>query len=133
MSDVETTTTVPVPVEKKEPEYMPGNRGELGVATAALTLKQMYHAAHAQREEAGDKKNPHKKIWVINSHAPSLKQFARKLAAGGDATAKDWFAHKKGFLNAKRSDANEKKTRESASATKLGRKKSKSGGAAGSK
>jgi hypothetical protein len=131
MSEVKETAPQ-VATEKKEPEYMPGDRGELGQPTASLTMKQRYHAAHFTREDAGDKRNPHKKVWVINSHAPSLKQFARKLLAQKDEVAVAWFGNKNGALNAKRSDANEKIQREAASATKLGRKKSKnSGGSSG--
>ncbi len=109
--------------ELTEEERPRGDRGIVGEPTAALTLKQRYHEAHFQRVDAEDKHNPTKRRWVKNPGAPSLKQFARELLASGDATAKEWFAHKRGSLNASRSDANLKAAREAASATKTAKRK----------
>lgn len=110
-------------VEKKEPEYQRGVRGNIGTTTAALTIKQMYHAAHFKRVDAEDKRNPNKKVWVKNTGAPSLKMFARKLVAAGDLNAKDFFSHKSGSLNAKRSDVNAKAAAEARLATKSAKHK----------
>ena len=114
-----------VHTDKKTEDKPRGERGFVGEATAALTLKQMYHQAHFQRVDAEDKRNPNKKVWVQNPGAPSLKRFARKLVASGDTVAKDFFANKKGAKNAQRSEANIKKAMESGSATKLKKKASK--------
>jgi hypothetical protein len=85
----------------------------------------MYHAKHFVREDAGDKRNTHKKVWVKHPGAPSLKQFARQLIASGDQTAKDWMDHKHGSLNAERSDANQALTKVVAAATKSSKKATK--------
>lgn len=106
-----------------------GDRGVVGEATAALTIKQRYHEAHFKRVDAEDKHNPTKKVWFKVEGAPSLKQFARKLLANGDPVAKDWFARKRGSMNAQRSDANIKAAREAAAATKLERRKKSAGNA----
>ena len=102
----QTTEAAPVPEAPKTEERPRGNRGELGVATAALTLKQMWHAAHFTRKDVGDKHNPRKRVFVRNHGAPSLKKYARELAKSGNQVAKDWFAHKAGSLNTERTDAN---------------------------
>jgi hypothetical protein len=109
-------------------EYKPGNRGELGVATASKTIKRQYHLAHFDLVDAEDKRNPNKKRWVKHPKAPSLKKFAHELASQGDIVAKNWFEQKGGALNAKRSDANEALTVTIAAATRLSHRKSSAGG-----
>lgn len=86
-----------------------GERGELGVATASLTIKQR---------------------WLASKTGTSLKAYARNLAKSGDANAKEWLGNKAGAKNQKRSSANATAAKAAAAATKLGRKKSKSGGKA---
>lgn len=104
-----------------------GDRGSVGQPTAALTVKQMYHTAFFKRVDAEDKQNPNKKVWVKSEGAPSLKQFARQMLAKGDATTKDWFAHKHGSMNAKRSETNIALAKTTAQATKAERHKRSSG------
>lgn len=89
-----------------------GDRGIVGKATSACTLKQRWAEAK--------KTNPRL----------SLKQFARGLVKTGDQNAKDWFAHKKGSLNMKRAEANAITARAAGAATKLKKrtKKAKEGG-----
>lgn len=115
-------------VEKKEEERSPGPRGELGTATAGLSIRQKWHEAHFNRVSAEDKHNPTKRLWVRKGGAPSLKQFARQLLKDGDPIAKEWFANKRGAKNQKPSDANIKAAKEAAMASKAARKKSKGGG-----
>lgn len=112
-------------VETNEQDRPRGERGEVGEATAGLTIKQKYHQTYFTRVDADDKHNPNKRVWVKNEGAPTLKQFARHLAKDGDQVAKDWFAHKRGSMNAKRSDANIKAAKEAASATKAAKRKTK--------
>lgn len=114
-------------LKEKVEERPRGDRGVVGEATAGLTIKQMYHEAHFKRVDAEDKNNPSRRVWVKNEGAPSLKQFSRKLLVSGDPVAKDWFAHKRGSMNAKRSDANIKAAHEAAFATKTERHKRSSG------
>lgn len=113
--------------EKKVADRTPGQKGELGVATAGLTVKQMYHRAHFQRVDAEDKGNPNKKRWIKNPDAPSLKQFARQLLVKGDTTVNEWLAHKNGSLNQARTDKNIADAKAAASATKMERRKRSSG------
>lgn len=119
------TDQAPVPEAPKQEANPPGERGEVGQPTAALTLKQRWHAAHFTRKDVGDKHNPRKRVWVRNHGAPSLKRYARELAKSGDVNAKDWFAHKSGSLNAERTDAN--KTRISLEKQKTREAKRKKG------
>lgn len=55
----------------------------------------------------------------------SLKEFARRLAANGDQSAKDWFAYKLGALNESRSEKNKIRIVAEKNATKLSKKKKK--------
>jgi hypothetical protein len=89
---------------EKKPEVVRGDRGEVGTATPGLTMRQR---------------------WAESGQSVSLKTFARGLVREGDPVAKSWFANKRGFLNKKRSEANEKAAREAAAATKLTKKKVK--------
>ena len=120
-------TTVQVKEEVKV-ERAPGARGEPGQPTAALTIRQMWH--HAFFERVGGHGNRREWVVKLGVNAPSLKRFARGLVAKGDQVAKDWFAHKKGSLNLKRSDANEKAAREAFIATKTERRKKAANNAA---
>jgi hypothetical protein len=104
-----------------------GERGELGQATAAQTLKQLYHQACFKRVDAEDKHNPGKKVWIKNPDAPSLKQFARELRGENLDVAALWFNHKKGSANTKRSDANIASAKAAGTATKMERRKKSAG------
>lgn len=99
-------------------EIQRGPSGEVGKPTASLTIKQMWHEKHFRLEEPADGKNPRRQVWVARGGAPSLKQFARQLVSAGDATAQDWFAHKAGVLNEKRSDKNSIAASAAATATR---------------
>lgn len=116
----------PQAVETKEVSR--GDRGEVGQATAGLTIKQRWHAEAFKRVDAEDKGNPNKRKFVRIPGTPSLKAFARALAKAGDPVAKDWFAHKLGSLNAKRSDTNIKAALEARNATKMAKRKKKGEG-----
>jgi len=108
--------------EEKKQERTRGDRGELGKATAGLTMKQRWHEANFKRVDADNKRNPGKRIYVRNPGAVSLKAFARALAKEGDAVAKEWLANKLGAKNQGRSDANIKAARETSQATKAAKK-----------
>ena len=69
-----------------------------------------------------------KKRWASDGQGVGLKEYARKLAAGGDQMAIDWFAHKKGSLNQLVSDKNKARIALEKSASKLARSKKKGGG-----
>lgn len=115
------------PETPKTEEHAPGQRGELGVATASLTIKQRWHEAHFTLKDVGDKHNPRKRVWVRNHGAPSLKRYARDLAKSGDANAKDWFAHKTGSLNENRSEKNRSRISLESQASKAARRKKSQG------
>lgn len=121
----QTTEAAPAPEAPKTEEHPRGDRGEVGQATAGLTIKQRWHEAHFTLKDVGDKHNPRKRVWVRNHGAPSLKRYARDLAKSGDTLAKDWFAHKSGSLNTERTDAN--KTRISLEKQKTREAKRKKG------
>jgi hypothetical protein len=87
----------------KKLEKVKGERGEIGEATASLSIKKMWRAN-------------------LVGH-PSLKRYARQLMAKGDALAKDWFAHKRGSMNAQRTDANKSRASLERQATKASRRK----------
>lgn len=118
----------PVETKKAEPEApVRGDRGEVGVATAALKLRQLWHEAHFTRKDVGDKNNPVKRIWVPNHGAPSLKRFARELLKAGDAVAKEWFANKRGAKNQKRTEKNQARVNLEKQASKAARRKKSQG------
>lgn len=119
--------TAPEPEAPKTEERPPGDRGELGVATAGLTIKQRWHEAHFTLKDVGDKHNPRKRVWVRNHGAPSLKKYARELAKSGDANAKDWFANKSGAKNEERSEKNRSRVALEAQASKAARRKKSQG------
>jgi hypothetical protein len=117
------------PSPKKEKEVTRGDRGELGTATAGLTIWQRWREAHFTRENANNKHNPNKRVYVRNAGPPvSLKAFARTLLKEGDPVAKEWFANKRGAKNQKRSDANIKAAMEARTATKAAKRKKKGEG-----
>ena len=120
-------TETPAPEAPKTEERPRGDRGELGQATAGLTIKQRWHEAHFTLKDVGDKHNPRKRVWVRNHGAPSLKRYARDLAKSGDTVAKDWFAHKSGSLNAERTDANKTRISLEKQATKTAKRKKSQG------
>lgn len=98
MSETETTELTPV----KESEVTRGARGELGVASAGLTMRQRWHSAKP---------------------GISLKRFARQLLKDGDAVAKEWFANKRGAKNAKRDDKSLQRIMSERTATKASKRK----------
>lgn len=111
-----------------EPQAIPpGDRGEVGVATAGDTVKRMWHEEHHVLQDVGDKHNPRKQLWVKRAGAPSLKKYAKALAASGNDVAKKWYANKAGAMNAKRSDANLARAATEASASKAARRKKSQG------
>lgn len=114
--------------QPKKKEETRGDRGELGVATAGLTIRQRWHEAHFTRVNAGLKQNPNKRIFVRNPGAPSLKAFARALAKESDPVAQAWLANKLGAKNQKRSDSNIKAAMEARTATKAAKRKKKGDG-----
>jgi hypothetical protein len=114
---------VEVESETKDQEVPPGPRGELGVATTSLTIKQQWHEATHVLEDVGDRHNPRKQEWVRKAGTPSLKQYARQLLASGNELAKDWFARKGGSMNAKRSDSNLSRASAEATASRAARRK----------
>ncbi len=120
-------------VEKQEEtkEVARGDRGELGVATPALTIRQMWHEAHFTRKDVGDKHNPRKRVYVRNHGAPSLKRYARELAKSGNQVAKDWFANKLGAKNAERSEKNRSRISLEKQASKAARRKKSQGNKGG--
>lgn len=97
MSDTKVT-------EEKVSTVSRGDRGELGTATAGLQMRQR---------------------WAAEAGGGSLKQFARRLLKAGDPIAQEWFANKRGALNAKRTDANIKAAKETSMASKAARTKKK--------
>lgn len=125
----EKVETVETPeTEATETQEVPrGNRGELGVASAGDTLKQMWHAEHHVLEDVGDAHNPRKQVWVPKVGSPSLKKYAKQLAASGNAVAKEWFANKSGAKNATRTEANTKRIDLERSASKAARRKKSQG------
>ena len=105
MIDMEDTTVVEVAAVTQSSK---GERGEVGTASAAQTLK---------------------KLWHFEGGNLSLKQFARGLSstkndnrAEHKQVAQEWLKNKAGGKDAKRSEANQIRTRAEASATKLSRK-----------
>jgi hypothetical protein len=124
MSETVETKEKPEKVEKKEDKWPQGPRGEVGEASAGLRIRQMWHEAHFKRV-ASESGNPRKRVYVPMAKAPSLKQFARQLAASGDAVAKEWLAHKKGSLNKERTPENTARIALEKQATMAARKKTK--------
>jgi hypothetical protein len=114
--------------EKQSVQEVRGERGELGVATASLTIKQCWHEEHFNLVDTSDKSHPHRRSYVKKPGVPSLKKFARALAKDGDQNAKEWLSNKLGGKAQKRSDTNIKAARETSMASKLARKSKKSGG-----
>lgn len=115
------------PVVVKQQEHVRGDKGEVGQATAGLTIKQAYHHTHFTRISAEDKRNPNKQEWKRNSNAPSLKQFARAQVLKGDPVAKDWLDHKNGSMDQSRTDANVALTKIISAATHLEKRKKSAG------
>jgi len=108
-------------------EVVRGDRGVVGEASAAVTLKQMWHEATHSLEETADKTNPNRQSWVRNRGTLSLKQFAKSKAKESDKIAKEWFANKAGAKNEERSDKNKKRVYEEKVASKSARKKAGAG------
>lgn len=124
MTEENKSSTIETVAATEAPQEIPrGPSGQVGEPTAALTIKQRWHAESFHSVDAGDKYNPRKRAWVRNKGAVSLKRFARQLLATGDQVAKDWFAGKAGADASKRTDANIKAAREAAVATRLERRK----------
>lgn len=112
--------------EQQEMAPVKGPRGEIGKATASLTLRQLWHAAYFRKVSIKDDKGTHIRFDLVpNPGGPSLKTFARSLVKDGNQIAKDWFAHKHGSLDQKRSEKNAMDAKAAASATKQERRKKK--------
>lgn len=71
--------------EEQEVRNERGERGQVGEATAAGTVKSLWHKAYFIKDKQGLTRKP---------QTPSLKAFARTLVKEGDTTAQSWFAHK---------------------------------------
>src|ERR1035437_8551508 len=119
MSEVEVVEKVVV----ETVEVPRGDRGDVGVATAALTLKQLWHASTHVLVDVGDRHNPRKQQFVRKAGSDSLKRFARKLLLAKDPLAVDWFSRQRGSMNEKRTDANRMRANLERQATKAGRSK----------
>jgi len=82
-----------------------GNRGEVGTATAGLSIRN---------------------LWRASGSNMRLKAFARQLLKGPDKdkalVAREWMSNKNGGKNAKRSDANIKAAIEASSKSKAKKK-----------
>lgn len=85
-------------------ERTKGNRGDVGIATAGLTIKQMWRGSKTRLR---------------------LRAFARDLVKQKNQVAIDWFAHKSGSLNQNRSDKNVARVLIERQATKAAHRKSK--------
>ena len=111
--------------EAAAPQEVPrGPRGEVGTASPADQIKLMWHEEHFLVDDVGHAKNPRKQAWKPkHSNIPSLKRYARQLAASGNETAQAWFANKGGKLNAERTDANKARVATERTASKSARKK----------
>lgn len=123
MSEDNTTVAVVETTEKQR-----GPKGELGVATPALTLKARWHAEHFKLVDTNSNAHRNRQSYVVKPGAPSLKTFARQLAKSGDENAETWLANKSGLNDQARSAANAQMAKTCSGATKMGRKKSKGGG-----
>jgi hypothetical protein len=66
-----------------------------------------------------------KNLWHKEGQKLSLKAFARKMAAEGNQSAKDWFECKKGALNLERSDKNRARIETEGVATRAAKKAKK--------
>lgn len=120
--------------EQEQKEGMArGPKGELGTATAGLLIRQKWHEAHFKRIDTSNRAHPNRKTFMPQKGALSLKAFARKLAKEGDPVAKEWFAHKKGSANQKRSEKNATEAKLAGAATKTAKRKKKAEGGGGSK
>lgn len=106
----------------KVDEQAAGDRGIVGTATPSLTVKQQWHAKCFKESDANDRNNHRKTTWKRLPKTPSLKRFARELAASGDATAKAWLDNKLGSNSEKRSDKNIARVALERQATKASRK-----------
>lgn len=118
--------------EKEQKEGMArGPKGELGTATPALQIRQMWHEACFKRIDTSDRAHPNRKTFMPQKGAVSLKAFARKLAKEGDPVAKSWLANKLGASNQKRSDKNATEAKLIGAATKTAKRKKKDAGGGG--
>lgn len=117
-----------VAVSETETQKPRGDRGKVGTTTPALTIKQRWHAEHFKLVDTSDNAHRNRQSYVAKPDALSLRAFARQLAKSGDENAKAWFDNKSGLNDQARSAANVQLAKTCAGATKMGRKKSKSGG-----
>jgi len=101
--DTNTQTTELTAAPVKDSETARGVRGELGVATPGLLMRQR---------------------WKAEGGRGSLKQFARRLLKEGDTVAKEWFANKRGAKNQVRSDKSIQRIAAERTATKAAKRKS---------
>jgi hypothetical protein len=94
-------------------------RGEIGIATPSLIIKQLWHKEWFTISN--------KKDLLRKKGCPSLKQFARQLVKLDKSEAKEWLANKNGKLNQERSDKNKGRISSERQATRSSRKKNVSG------
>lgn len=104
---------------EKQEEVVRGERGELGTATPSKALKHLWHEEHFTRQD--------KHSWRRNGGAPSLRKFAKQLAASGNQVAKDWLDNKSGGLNQERSEKNRGRISLEKQASKAARRKKSQG------
>lgn len=90
-------------------------------------IKKMWREACFKRVDAPSATNAKKRSWEPTDAWMPLRRFAGNLVAEGNGIAKEWFAHKFGSLNADQTDANKRSASEASAATRLARRKSKSG------
>jgi hypothetical protein len=138
VSDLQDTSTDDVEPSKPKnkgggPQVVePGPRGIVGVATAACTIKRLWHEATHVLQNIGNSKNPRKQAWIRKAGSVSLKKFARQLAAKENdhqTTAKEFFANKRGAKEQARSNTTLSRIMLEKQASKSARKsKGKSGG-----
>jgi hypothetical protein len=88
-----------------------GERGEVGTASAGQTIKQRWHQVQ-------------KDLGTLSA-GNTLKRFAKRLLKDGDPVAKDWFAHKAGGANAKRTDKNVQRVMAERTASHAAKRKKK--------
>lgn len=97
---IQTETPAAKPTEVPAPAR--GSRGELGIATAGLTIRQQ---------------------WWEAGKPGSLKDFARQQVKQGSTVAKEWFANKRGAKNQQRSDKSLQRIAAEKAATKASKRK----------
>lgn len=113
-----------LPNDNVPQEPVKGQRGEVGVATPALQIKQLWYATNFTMQ--GQKESRVRKRGSL-----SLKRFAHSLLTDSNkeqaALAKTWLTSKHGKNNQQRSEKNAGRIALERQATKSSRKKQKQG------